>query len=91
MSNNNPNPIDITQLSGVSNVNKLNITGIAYNIFGSNYKNCTNNGNITIDNIESEDIDIDINQLIHTNDDSTIIDNCNCTGVITVNDEQIGI
>ena len=70
---------------------ELNITGIAYNIFGSNYKNCTNNGNITIDNIESEDIDIDINQLIHTNDDSTIIDNCNCTGVITVNDEQIGI
>ena len=66
---------------------KLNITGIAYNIFGSNYKNCTNNGNITIDNVESDNIDI--YQLIYTYDDSTIIDSCNYTGVITVDGQQI--
>ena len=56
-------------------------------MYGSNCKNCTNNGNITIDNVEMKAILI--YQLIYTYDNSTIIDSCNYTGVITVNDEQI--
>ena len=56
-------------------------------MYESNYKNCTNNVNITIDNVEIDDIDI--TQLIYTDDDSTIIDGCNYTGVITVDGEQI--
>ena len=48
-----------------------------------------NNGNITIDNVESHNIYIEQLIKISTDDDSTIIDSCNYTGVITVNDEQI--
>lgn len=65
----------------------LEIIGVAWDTYGSNYKNCTNNGNITIDNVEIYDIYIE--QLICTDDDSTIIDGCNYTGVITVDGEQI--
>ena len=66
---------------------RLFITGIACDAYESNYKNCTNNGNITIDNVESDNIYIE--QSIYTDDDSTIIESCNYTGVITVDGEQI--
>ena len=56
MSNNNPNPIDLTQLSGVSNVNKLNITGI------SNFTQITNINNLQSNNNQNQS-GIDINQL----------------------------
>ena len=56
MSNNNPNPIDLTQLSGVSNVNKLNITGI------SNFTQITNINNLQSNNTQNQS-GIDINQL----------------------------
>lgn len=56
MSNNNPNTIDITQLSGVSNVNKLNITGI------SNFTQITNINNLQSNNNQTQS-GIDINQL----------------------------
>ena len=53
-----------------------------------------NKGNTDINNLSdspstSEIDDIDITQLIYTDDDSTIIDGCNYTGVITVDGEQI--
>ena len=56
MSNNNPNPIDLTQLSGVSNQNKLNITGI------SNFTQITNINNLQSNNNQTQS-GIDINQL----------------------------
>ena len=54
MSNNNPNQIDITQLSGVPNTNKLNITGISTfsNITNINNLPNTNNGSVDINNID---------------------------------------
>ena len=57
MSNNNQNPVDITQLSGVSNQNKLNITGI------SNFTQITNINNFPNNNPSSNQTQngIDIN------------------------------
>ena len=54
MSNNNPNQIDITQLSGVANTNKLNITGISTFSQITNINNLpsTNNGGVDINNID---------------------------------------
>ena len=54
MSNNNPNPIDITQLSGVSNQNKLNITGISTFTQITNLNNIpnSNNNGVDINNID---------------------------------------
>ena len=46
MSNNNQNLIDITQLSGVSNQNKLNMTGISTFTQITNINNLPNNNNI---------------------------------------------
>ena len=57
MSNNNPNPIDITNISGVSNINKLNITGI------SNFTQITNINNIPNQNnpnLNKSGIDINL-------------------------------
>ena len=54
MSNNNPKQIDITQLSGVANTNKLNITGISTFSQITNINNLpsTNNGGVDINNID---------------------------------------
>ena len=54
MSNNNLNQIDNTQLSGVSNINKLNITGISTFTQITNINNLpsTNNGGVDINNID---------------------------------------
>ena len=54
MSNNNPKQIDITQLSGVANANKLNITGISTFSQITNINNLpsTNNGGVDINNID---------------------------------------
>ena len=49
MSSNNQNPIDVTQLSGASNVNKLNVTGISTFTQITNINNLPSNVNSGVD------------------------------------------
>ena len=60
MTNNNPNIIDITQISEVSNANKLNITGISNFTQITNINNIPNNNNLSQNQNQSG---VNINQL----------------------------